>query len=83
MEGIWQESLLTLWLIGTKYIKKIALCDTNTAKMLTIVIIIDTQFLPMFKKKLGGITNPKKSMSKVGKILKLWDEKVTIGIAVF
>ena len=83
MEGTWQESLLTLWLIGTKYIKKIALCDTNTAKMLTIVIIIDTQFLPMLKKKLGGITNPKKSMSKVGKILKLWDEKVTIGIAVF
>ena len=38
----WGVFLLTPWLVGIKYPKKITLCDTNTIILLTIVIIIDT-----------------------------------------
>ena len=60
-ETLLEVFLLTPWLIGIKYPKKIALCDINAVKLLTIVVIIDAQLIHIFKKKKkSGVTNPKK-----------------------
>ena len=73
---------MTPWLIGIKYPKKLTLCDTDTVILLTIVIVIDTLFLPFPRKKVG-LPIQKLSMCSVGKILKLWGEKAIAGIAIF
>ena len=50
-ETLLEVFLLTPWLIGIKYPKKIALCDINAVKLLTIVVIIDAQLIHILKKK--------------------------------
>lgn len=55
----WKKFSLTQWLIGTKYPMKITLFDTNTAILLAIAIITDTQFLPITKKTTTTTTTEK------------------------
>ena len=58
------------------------MCDTNAIILLIMVIVTDTYILSISKKSLSRISNPKNSMWRAGKILKLWSEKAIAEISI-
>ena len=72
---------MTPWLIGIKYPNKITLCATKTIVLATVIDMAHSFY--QSPKKLSIITNPKKSIWRIGKIFKFCGEKAIEGIVKF